>query len=45
VALSAVENTSILRFRDDSLVHLKNGVTYGAGRFGGTGFVLAENSL
>jgi len=42
VWLFARENTGILFFRGDSLMSLKNGVTYGAGGFGKTGFVLAE---
>jgi len=40
--LSVAENAGILPLGDESLMRLKNGVTYGAGRFGRTGFVLAE---
>jgi len=42
---SVTEKAGILAFGDESLMRLKNGVTYGAGGFGGAGFILAENSL
>jgi len=40
--LSVSEIAGILQLRDESLMQLKNGVTYSAGGFGRAGLAVAE---